>query len=60
MNVITNAILKCTYEIAFKNNCLLNESVNGIVHTDRVWWAQAETVVGLVNGYQKNPSYNFV
>lgn len=32
---------------------LLNESENGVVNTWRIWWVQAETVVGFLNGYQK-------
>ncbi len=32
---------------------LLNESENGVVNTWRIWWVQAETVVGFINAYQR-------
>ncbi len=30
-------------------------SENGVVDTTRVWWVQAEAIVGFVNGWEKNP-----
>lgn len=32
---------------------LLNESDNGVVNTWRIWWVQAETVVGFINAYER-------
>lgn len=32
---------------------LLNENDSGIVNTWRIWWVQAESVVGFINAYQK-------
>lgn len=34
----------------------MNECENGVNDTTRVWWVQAESVVGFINGYQKDPS----
>lgn len=31
---------------------LLDARINGIVHPTRVWWAQAEAVIGFYNAYQ--------
>ena len=31
------------------------ESDKGVVNTWRIWWVQAETVVGFLNGYKMNP-----
>ena len=34
---------------------LENEVVEGKVDHTRVWWVQAETVIGFLNGYEKEP-----
>ncbi|MDO4336820.1 MAG: AGE family epimerase/isomerase [Eubacteriales bacterium] len=52
---ITAALTENIYDRAYKNHSLLNEAENGIPDTTRVWWVQAEAIVGFVNGYQKNP-----
>ena len=52
---ITKEITKNIYERAFWGNSLPNESENGVDDTTRVWWVQAEAVVGFVNGYEKSP-----
>ncbi len=36
-----------------ESGSLLNESENGVVNTWRIWWVQAETVVGFINAYQR-------
>lgn len=40
------------YKTAFDGHSLANECENGVVNQDRIWWVQAETVVGFLNGYQ--------
>lgn len=52
---ITNALTAFVYELAYKDNSLVNECENGVVDTTRIWWVQAESVVGFLNAYQKNP-----
>ncbi len=52
---ITETITRNIYERAFIHHSLVNEAENGIVDTTRVWWVQAETIVGFVNAWQKNP-----
>lgn len=52
---ITTEITKHIYERALVDHSLLNEAENGVNDTTRVWWVQAETVVGFINGFQKDP-----
>ncbi len=54
MTPITRALETEIYRKAFDGNSLSNECVNGEVDTTRVWWVQAETMVGFFNAYQKN------
>lgn len=52
---VTQALTRNIYETAFDGRSLSNECEKGKVDTWRVWWVQAETVVGFLNGYQKTP-----
>ena len=56
MTPITKALTKKIYEVAFDGHSLSNECDKGVVDTNRVWWVQAETVVGFLNGYEQDPS----
>lgn len=40
-------------EIAYKDGSLLNERDKTEINTWRIWWVQAEAVVGFLNAYQK-------
>lgn len=53
VSAVTKALTKKIYERAYQDHSLLNECENGIDNTDRIWWVQAETVVGFLNGYEK-------
>lgn len=52
---ITKAITANIYNRAYTDHSLVNEAENGVVDTTRIWWVQAEAVVGFLNGYQKSP-----
>ena len=52
---ITETITNNIFERAFTDHSLLNEAENGVADTTRVWWVQAETIVGFVNAWQKHP-----
>lgn len=52
---ITRTITENIYQRAYKDHSLVNEAENGVVDTTRIWWVQAEAVVGFLNGYQKAP-----
>ena len=43
------------YEKAFRENSLRYECVEGVEEEARVWWAQAEAVVGFLNMARKHP-----
>ncbi len=56
MEEITKDLTDQIYKVAFDGRSLANEAENGIINHDRIWWVQAETVVGFLNGYEKTPS----
>ena len=43
------------YRLAFDGNALYNECEKGVNDTKRIWWVQAEAMVGFLNAYTKNP-----
>ncbi|MBQ8150318.1 MAG: AGE family epimerase/isomerase [Clostridia bacterium] len=43
------------YELAYHGAGLYNECENGVDDRKRIWWVQAETVVGFMNAWQRNP-----
>ncbi len=45
------------YKVAFDGRSLANECEKGVVDENRIWWVQAETVVGFLNGYQLAPEH---
>lgn len=55
MSPITRDLTAQIYKIAFDGHSLANECEKGVVNTHRIWWVQAETVVGFLNGWQKEP-----
>lgn len=56
MAPITKVLTEQIYKVAFDGHSLANECEKGVVNQNRVWWVQAETVVGFLNGYQKDKS----
>ena len=46
---VTHALAVNIYNHAFVNGSVLNEAENGINDTTRVWWVQAESIVGCIN-----------
>lgn len=56
---ITRTLSEKIYERAYTDHSLLNECENGVDDTRRIWWVQAETVVGFYNAYQKTGDEKF-
>lgn len=52
-NAYTTAIAEHVYTHALENGAMNNECFKGVVDTTRVWWVQAEAMVGFYNCYQK-------
>ena len=48
------------YHTALKGDHVLNECFRGVVDRTRVWWVQAESMVGFVNLYQKNGAERYL
>jgi len=43
----------------FENGAMNNQRCRGVVDTTRVWWVEAESVVGFLNAYQKSGNEKF-
>ena len=56
LSPITKDLTSNIYKVAFNGSSLANECEKGIVNKNRIWWVQAETVVGFFNGYEKDSS----
>lgn len=54
MGPIIDDLTAQVYKVAFDGHSLANECEKGVVNTHRIWWVQAETVIGFLNGYQRN------
>jgi mannobiose 2-epimerase len=45
------------YKTAFDGHSIANECEKGVVNTKRIWWVQAEAVLGFLNGYKLAPGH---
>lgn len=57
MKPMINGLAEAAYRNAFdkRQNALNNEREGNNIDSQKVWWVQAESVVGFYNAYQKNP-----
>lgn len=53
IEAIDTEIAKAIYETAYHNHSLANECERGVVDETRIWWVQAEAVLGFVNLWRK-------
>ncbi len=51
---ITKDLAREIFDVAFDGRSLAYECDKGKVNQKRVWWVQAETVVGFLNAYEKS------
>lgn len=56
MAPICEALEDKVYEVAYNNHSLANECERGVVDERRIWWVQAEAVVGFYNAWEKRRS----
>lgn len=56
LSPITADLARNVKKTAFDGHSLANECEKGVVNTDRIWWVQAETLIGFINAYQKDKS----
>lgn len=57
LSPITRDLTAQIYKVAFDGHSLADECERGVVNEHRIWWVQAETVLGFLNGYQKTPEH---
>ena len=57
MQAMINGLAESAYRNAFdkRQNALNNEREGDRIDSQKIWWVQAESVVGFYNVYQKNP-----
>ncbi|MBE5779702.1 MAG: N-acylglucosamine 2-epimerase [Clostridiales bacterium] len=49
-----------TYRVAYTENGFYNECVRGKVDKKRIWWVQAEALVGFLNAYEKTSDVKYL
>ena len=56
---INSTLAEAIYQNAYRDHSVINECERGINDLTRVWWVQAESVLGFVNEYEKSgdPKY---
>lgn len=50
---MTDHLCSTVYKEGFDGEAILNEKVNGAVDSDRIWWVQAEAVLGFQKNYER-------
>lgn len=54
ISVITKALTECIYKKALTDKGVWNEEECGVVDKRKIWWVQNESVVGFINGFQRD------
>ena len=52
---ITTKLVESVYKKAYTEKGFLNECEKGVDDRSRIWWVQAEAVLGFLNEWQKHP-----
>lgn len=56
---VDQALADHIYHRAFRDSSVLNECERGVDDTHRVWWVQAESVLGFLNAWEKTGQDHF-
>lgn len=59
MAPVTADLEQNVYETAYSRHSLKNECERGVDDEWRIWWVQAESVVGFYNAWQKSPEKGY-
>lgn len=59
IHAINSDLAQSVYRQAYRDHSLLNECERGVDNTTRVWWVQAEAILGFVNEYGKSGEEKF-
>ncbi|MCR4895758.1 MAG: AGE family epimerase/isomerase [Lachnospiraceae bacterium] len=57
MRPITRDLTSQIFKVAFDGRSLADECDRGVVNEHRIWWVQAESVLGFANGFQRDPKH---
>lgn len=50
---VTQDLAAAIYKVAWNGHSLANECEKGVVNDHRIWWVQAETIIGFLNAAEK-------
>jgi mannobiose 2-epimerase len=59
MAPVTAALSQNIYDTAYKESSLANECEKGVVNESRIWWVQAEAVLGFYNAWQTDKTKSY-
>lgn len=60
ISAITKDLTSHILEIGFDGTSLYNECFHGVVDEKKVWWVQAEAILGFLNGYEKSKEEKYL
>lgn len=60
VNNMTNSLAKSIYDNAMDGCSVNNEKFNGVIDKTKVWWIQAESVVGFYNAFERSNNLEYL
>lgn len=57
VRTVSSQLSSEVYRTAYHRHSVWNECVNGVPDKTRVWWIQAESIVGFLNAFEKEPDH---